>query len=208
MTSKNSLAAFLLGLVIGGAAVYVGTIDTHYDGDGHAHDDKHPVGYADSADEVHVHSDFLMVLNGEQIDFTADKYQTTSEQELAEHVHLHDNVGNVIHRHAQTVTLGEFFGSLGFTLTNDCLTTDDSVQLCTGDASKLLVFVNDERIDNPSEYTNKEEDRILIYYGDPNNNELIRESLLTITDEACIYSGTCPERGIAPPESCGLTCDI
>ena len=204
MTSKNSLVAFILGLLIGGGAVYVGTMDMH---NSHSHGDTHPIGYADSADQVHVHSDFLVIVDGEQIDFTADKYQTTSEQELAEDIHLHDNVGHVIHRHADDVTLGEFFDSFGYTLTNDCFTQSDSLENCS-DENELLVFVNDERIDNPSEYINQEEDRILIYYGDPNDNELIRASLLTITDEACIYSGTCPERGIAPAESCGLTCDI
>ena len=71
-----------------------------------------------------------------------------------------------------------------------------------------MVFVNDERIDTPKDYVNEEEDLILVYFGDKNDSETIQSLLLEITDKACIYSGTCPERGTAPPESCGLTCEL
>ena len=177
---------------------------------GHRHhsDDSHPIGYANNENEVHVHSDFLVHLSGETYDLSADKYQTSSTQELHAHIHLHDNNDEVIHRHDHGVTMGQFFSSLGFTLTDECIIDDTQNEFCSDDSAELLIFVNDERIQNPASYVNQEEDRILVYFGDPQASEKITELLLKITDRACIYSGTCPERGTAPPESCGLTCEL
>ncbi len=168
---------------------------------------SHPIGYADSDDEVHVHSDFIVYLDGEAIDLSADKYQTTAMQTVHAHIHLHDNNDEVIHRHDPGVTLGDFFGSLGFTLTDECITTDTEDAFCSTDDEQLLFFVNGKPLENPASYVNKEEDRILVYFGEP-DNELIPFLLDEVTNKSCIYSGTCPERGTAPPESCGLTCEL
>jgi hypothetical protein len=204
----NELIACGVGLVVGGIVAYfiIQTTQPHH------HDmmsmDTHPIGYADNPEEVHVHSDFVLYLNNEQVDLTNDKYQSKAAQILHANIHLHDNNDEVIHRHDHGVTLGDFFGSLGFDLTNDCITNDMAVAFCTDDTEELMVFVNDERITEPATYVNEEEDRILIYHGNKDDNETIRDLLLDITDRACIYSGTCPERGTAPPESCGLTCEL
>ena len=171
-------------------------------------DTTHPIGYADSAEEVHVHSDFLVYLNGTEYDLTDDKYQSEGTQVLHAHIHLHDNNDEVIHRHEQGVTLADFFNSLGFVFTNDCIKDNTGKEFCSDQENELLVFVNDKRLVKPASYVNQEEDQILIYYGSPADDEIIRKLLLRITDEACIYSGTCPERGIAPAESCGLTCEL
>ncbi len=168
----------------------------------------HPIGYADNEDKVHVHSDFVMYLDGEQYDLSDDKYQSGGEQVLHKHVHLHDNDDDVIHRHDHGITLENFFTSLGFTLTNNSVTNDRGETFTTNNTNELMVFVNDERIEDFINHVNQEEDRILIYYGDKNDSETIKNLLLEITDKACIYSGTCPERGTAPPESCGLTCEL
>jgi hypothetical protein len=204
---KQTYVAFIGGIVIGGAATYL-ALGTGHPEHLHSHSDTHPIGYANNADEVHVHSDFLVVINGEQIDFSQDKYQTTNEQELSDYIHLHDNVGHVIHRHADAVTLAEFFNSLGFQLTDSSISIAEGETFTSNNSEALLVYVNGQVIDNPSSYVNQEEDQILVYYGDPNDTERIAALLDSITNEACIYSGTCPERGVAPPESCGLSCDI
>lgn len=170
--------------------------------------DQHPVGYAETADEVHVHSDWLLHIDGTTYDLTDDRYQSSSMQVLHEHIHLHDNNDEVIHRHDHGVTLEAFMRSLGFTLTDVCITNDLNETFCSDGGNELMVFVNDERIGDFAEYVNQEEDRILIYYGDPENTLGIRDLLQAITDQSCIYSGTCPERGTPPPESCGITCEI
>ena len=156
---------------------------------------------------MHVHSDFIVYLGGKAYDFTDDKYQTKTDHALHDHIHLHDNDDDVIHRHDHGITLVEFMDSLGFLMTNDCITTDENIEFCSDEASKLQLFVNGSKVDDVVNYINQEEDRLLLFYGDP-EDEIISFLLDEVTDKACIYSGTCPERGIAPPESCGLTCEL
>jgi hypothetical protein len=158
-------------------------------------------------DEVHVHADFLIYINDKKIDLTDVKYQSSTEQILHKNVHLHDGEDNVVHRHAEGITFAEFLGSIGFTLTNDCLTTDDGERFCDSEETVLTLYVNKEPYSNITSYIPQEEDQVLLYYGTKNNPNL-NQYLDSITDESCIYSGTCPERGIAPAESCGLTCEI
>jgi hypothetical protein len=159
------------------------------------------------SDEVHVHADFLIMVNDTRIDLTDEKYQSSVEQILHKNVHLHDGEDNVVHRHAEGITFAEFLSSLGFTLTNDCLSNDGGESFCTSDEKSLALYVNEILIADVTSYIPQEEDRILVYYGAPNSPK-IAEYQAAITDESCIYSGTCPERGVAPPESCGLTCEI
>ncbi|MEZ4200424.1 MAG: hypothetical protein R3B69_02415 [Candidatus Paceibacterota bacterium] len=56
--------------------------------------------------EVHVHSDFLVVVNDEVVDLTDDRYQSDSVATLKHpQFHLHDNTDEVMHRHADRLTL-------------------------------------------------------------------------------------------------------
>lgn len=170
-----------------------------------------PYAFTAAADPnaVHVHADFLMYLDHERYRFTDDHYQSTSEDVQHEHLHLHNNNDYVIHRHAANQTFADFLTSLNYTLTDDCLITDTDISFCDTDngTGELVIYVNDIPIDNHTEYVFADEDKILVYYGDP-NDERVATYLAEITDDACIHSGTCPERGVAPPEECGITCEI
>lgn len=199
LLKQLSLPYFFLGIVLGLlGGTYFLTNQT---------DSSHPIGYADNDDEVHVHSDFIVYLDGQSYDFTDDKYQSKAAHVLHAHVHLHDNNDDVIHRHERDITLADFFHSLGFTLTDECITTDEDETFCSGDTQKLQLYVNGEATSTIADYENKEEDQLLLYYGDP-ADPIIDSLLSEVTDRACIYSGTCPERGVAPPEDCGLTCEL
>lgn len=179
-----------------------------YGSDGHSHDAKHPIGYANNSDEVHVHSDWLVYLAGEYYDFTDDKYQTTAMQTLHPDIHIHDHDDDVIHRHEHDITLAAFLDSLGFALTNHCIATDKGTTFCNNDSNDLLVYVNGALIPEPESYVPNEEDRVLFYYGNPADTERITALQNEITDRSCYYSGTCPEQGTPPPEACGLTCEL
>lgn len=157
--------------------------------------------------EVHVHSDLMVYIGDERLRFTDDKYQSGKNQVLHKHFHFHDWQDDVIHRHADGLTLSDFFSSLGFSLTNDCLITDDGRELCQDEGKELMLFVNGERIMDVVSYIPQDSDRILVYYGNT-EDENLSMYLGSVSDRACIYSYTCPERGTPPPESCGLTCEI
>lgn len=201
MKKFQPLFTFVLGIIVAYSAGTLLVTQTRDDSylhvhDGHEHDD-----------EVHVHSDFIVFLGGEQLDLSADKYMSASDQVLHTNVHLHDNTGHIIHRHADAITLADFFGSLGFTLTDNCITTATSNEYCSTEDDQLLLFINGDATTTIASYVNQEGDRLLLYYGDP-SDPITDELNNSITDESCIYSGTCPERGTAPPESCGLTCEL
>lgn len=157
--------------------------------------------------EVHVHSDFAFYVLGNKIDLTGEKYQSSKESIKHPKIHLHDGFDNVIHRHAKGITFVAFLSSLGFTLTNTCLTMDTGTQYCTNQEHILKLYVNGRPKTDITSYISQEEDQILLYYGDPKSPDIIKYQE-EITEDSCLYSGNCPERGPAPAESCGITCEI
>jgi hypothetical protein len=159
------------------------------------------------SDKVHVHSDFAMYINGSKVDLTDEKYQSTTYDPKHLSFHLHDEVDNMLHRHANGITLGDFMSSIGFTLTDECITTDLGEEYCAGEDEILKLYVNGEVQESVAEYITQEEDQILLYFGDGDSG-IITQLIENVTDEACIYSGNCPERGDPPYESCAQTCEI
>ena len=170
------------------------------------HKTTHPVGTSHDG-VVHVHGDFRLYIGDERIRFTDEKYQSSTAHTHHASLHFHDGNDEVIHRHADNVTFSEFFASIGLTITNDCLTLDTGVKHCTDTDNKLILFVNGTPVSDITSYIFAEKDRIFMYYGNPTNPKL-PEYIASVTDIACMYSGTCPERGTPPTESCGLTCEV
>lgn len=200
--SPQTVGAFILGVLLGGMLASTVIVSN----DHHNHHDNHQI--TQPHEEYHVHADFLIYINDELIDLSGDTFMTTSEQELHPEAHLHDNNGKVKHIHAQGITFVEFLESLGIILSDDCILLFDGNEYCSDGASELRLYVNNERFsEDIGSYIPVDDDRILVYYGDP-ESERIREYIDTVPADACYYSGTCPERGIAPPESCGLTCEL
>ena len=191
--------ALILGIILGAVAMRIFLVVSapgEHDHDDHEH-----------SDEVHVHADFVMTIDGEEMDLTQDKYQSKVGDIKHADIHLHDNQGNIIHRHAEGVTFGDFLRSIGFLFTDECITLDTGEEYCADSDHTLSLYVNNEAQTAINDYIIEDNDRVLLYYGEKDSTE-ISNMLDSITDEACIYSGTCPERGTPPPEACGLTCEV
>ncbi len=200
--SPSIVLALLAGTLIGGFVThtFLGTTSTH-------DDFTHPIANPFDT-EYHVHADFHIFIGDEQVDLSADEFMTTGTHTVDEHAHLHDGNGDVKHIHAEDVTFSAFLQSLGITLTDSCLTLFEAESLCSGEQEEVLLYVNNELYTQPlSQYVPVDDDRILLYYGN-SQAENIQTYLEEIPFDSCYYSGTCPERGIAPPESCGLTCEL
>lgn len=192
--SKNFILeslACLVGIIIGGIVAYNVIFPT-----------------PDSSDEYHTHADFLIQIDGNFVDLSKPELMTTSLQQLHKHAHLHDDNGKVLHLHEENISFVEFLSSLGTTLTNNCIIIKDGDEVCANDDKTLVLYVNDNPwTDDILNYIPQDLDRILLYYGD--KHDLPDSNLLEgVANDACLYSGSCPERGIAPPESCGLTCEL
>jgi hypothetical protein len=168
-------------------------------------DTEHSITQTDDA--YHVHADFLIYVNDTKLDMNREEFMTTNEQSLHSHAHLHDGNGEVLHLHEPGVTFADFLESLSIVLTEDCLTVENQT-FCSTEELQLSLYVNKQPFTGTiTEYEPMDDDAILLYYG-AYDKDLITTYMNEVKDDACYYSGTCPERGVAPPESCGLTCEI
>jgi hypothetical protein len=173
-------------------------------------------------DPNHTHVDFAVWINGEKLDFSNSKYMSAPPTETVlrifpsayahgdeddghtvpgrEYLHLHDGNGNVIHKHKPGLTLGEFFTSIGFTMTADCFTLDDGTKYCTDGKSHWRMFVNGTETTFHPAYDFQDLDKILLTYGASYSEYL--DQLVALTDESCLYSQRCPWKGKPPAENC------
>ena len=163
----------------------------------------------DEGKTVHEHADFKVVLSGNAIDFTPDKYQATKEHPLDPFLHLHDGNGEMLHKERTSVTLNDFFESIGMNMTRACLTLDTGEKFCNSNTKSLKMIVNGDLRTEFGEYEMQDLDRILVSFG-PSDDTDLQSQIDSVKDEACIYSEKCPERGSAPEEECvgglGTTC--
>lgn len=158
-------------------------------------------------EDYHIHTDFLIQVEGETLELGTAELTTTSEQSLHSDAHLHNENGDVLHMHTENVPFIEFLESIKVTLPDGCLAVKN-ITYCPSTDKVLRLYVNGVQFeDDIAEYIPADLDRVLMYYGVADNPEL-NTYLEAIPDEACIYSGSCPERGIAPAEECGLTCEL
>ena len=114
----------------------------------------------------HVHAAFAAKINGEKWDFSQEKYQVQSQ-----YIHVENNDGNTLHRHATGVPVGEFFASLGMNVTDSCFTLENKTSYCSNGNSNLEFYVNGNKTNSIANYVLKEDDRILIVYGNKNAME-------------------------------------
>lgn len=186
---------------------------------------REPAGPAVNPDPNHTHADLAVWVNGQQLDFTDERYMSGAPEDgeqrvreahpLRQYLHLHDGVGHVIHRHKPGLTLGDFFVSIGLPMTESCLTLDDyqyalldeewiesfdiGRELCTNGKFHWRMFVNGSEIPFDPGYEFQDLDKILLVYG---AGDQFPDQWAEMSDDACLYSRTCPERGDPPAENC------
>lgn len=151
-------------------------------------------------EKAHEHADIKIYLAGKKLDLSQAKYQSTEDKELDPDIHLHDGNGDVVHKHRQGVTLGDLFTSLKIQFNKDCLELDTGVKYCTDETNSLKFMVNGKANDQFDKYIFTDLDKILISFG-PKTDSL-EAQLRSLTDDACMYSEKCPERGKPPTENC------
>ncbi len=159
--------------------------------------------------DIHYHADFAIYLNGQRYNFFQEKYMSTQNKSFSNFAHLHDLKGNIIHKHASGITLGFFLDTLEMKLDQRCLVLDDGTPYCNEGSKELKFYVNGKQNDEFDRYDIQDEDKILLSYGDETPEET-KKQLAAVTDEACVYSLKCPEKG-APPEEAtcvGETCEV
>ncbi|MDZ7786319.1 MAG: hypothetical protein U5L95_04335 [Candidatus Saccharibacteria bacterium] len=180
---KKIIAALLIGFVVG-VLWFVGVRFALYEKDG-----------------VHYHGNFAVYINGEREQFDSFAYYEEVQSCGADaafnprnRTHMHDETNHVVHVHDEAATWGHFFANLGYTLGNDVLRTDGQM-LIDGQGGELSFVLNGEEVDTIANQTIRDEDALLINYGD-DSTETLQERYDGLTKDAAEYN----ER--ADPSAC------
>ena len=157
-------------------------------------------------EEVHIHADFAIYVDATRIDLSDALFQSTDERYRHIDLHLHEGEGSVLHIHAADKRFAEFLASLGILLDAECLSLRD--RYCREDG--LQMFVNGSPFQSPfTRYVPNDLDQILLTTS--TDETVIAKQLSEVTDKACLYSLSCPERGVLEfQETCvsGEVCSV
>ncbi len=122
----------------------------------------------------HVHAAFIVDLNGTKINFAQPKYMIRSN-----YIHMENHNGapdgTTLHRHATMVPIGEFLKSVGMDISNGCFITDENKRFCENNNSKLAYYINGNQTKDIMGYVLKDDDRILILYGNQSSSEVNKD---------------------------------
>jgi|GEM_PF-4866 len=154
-------------------------------------------------DPSHTHADLALWIDGRKIDLSEEKYmlnEGSNDSKKETNPHLHDGNGLVIHRHKLGQSIGEFLEAIDVTATSQCVTFDDSTFVCNESGKRWQMFVNRTQKPFDPSYVFMDLDQILLTYGATDDQVALQ--LQTLSDDACLYSQTCPERGKPPVENC------
>ena len=117
--------------------------------------------------DEHEHASLLVRIFGDKFDFSLPNYQIKSSW-----IHFEDQDGDTIHRHSSGVELEFLFNSLQIGLNEKCFIFADGRQFCTNDDYSLKYFINHEPVSDIRKYVVQEDDRILITYGNADEEEI------------------------------------
>ena len=120
---------------------------------------------------AHEHAALIVDLNGTNINFAQPKYMLRSN-----YIHMENHNGTLdgttLHKHATKVPIGEFLKSIRMDISNGCFITDVNKQFCENKNLKLRYYINGNETKDIMNYVLKDNDRILILYGNQSSNEV------------------------------------
>ena len=127
--------------------------------------------------DEHIHASILVRIFGDKFDFSLPNYQIKTSW-----IHFENQDGDTIHRHASGVDLEFLFNSMSIGLDEDCFTFPDGRAFCTNEDYSLKYFVNHKQVNDIREYVVMEEDRILISYGNE-DQDMIEQQLAELDSQ-------------------------
>lgn len=111
--------------------------------------------------EVPYTAEFAIYTNGTFRIFTNSMYH-----ELSPDVYIMSQEPNTLHVEKPNITWGDFFGTLPFEVTSECLTTGTGETFCTNDAQTLSFYINGTLNSDALNQVIGPNDRLIINYGD------------------------------------------
>ena len=120
--------------------------------------------------DEHIHASILVKIFGDKFDFSLPNYQIKTSW-----IHFENQDGDTIHRHASGVGLEFLFNSLGIAIDENCYIFPDGREFCSNEDYSLKYFVNHKPVNDIKEYVIMEEDRILISYGNEDQDAIEKQ---------------------------------
>lgn len=208
-------AGVVLGLVMLGAGLFAGRQWL-------AGDDKQDLTVitcqvgeegCEARQPTHWHADFALFIDGQKFNFDQPQFISEEGNEISPVVHMHEPRSGVVHVHYTGTTWDEFLRSIGFRLTDKttpegsagapaCLAMPDGTKHCEEGGKSLKFIVNGVKVDGIAFSDIGDLDRVLISYGSEGVDDVLKTQWPQVSDEACIPSERCPERGTDPDEPC------
>lgn len=152
---------------------------------------------------VHWHADFALFIRGQQFDFERPEFVSKEGEEKNPWVHIHEPRYSVVHAHREQTTWDEFLTSIGFKLTDSSITLPSGEKLESTETESLKFFVNGVRIDTLMFQDVLDLNQVLITFGPETDEDVLTSQWPQVSDEACIPSGLCLDRGEPADEPCG-----
>jgi|GEM_PF-1149322 len=113
-----------------------------------------------TSEPVSKEATFEIYTHGTKRIFTLPMYHNLSED-----VYIEASSPNTIHIRQEAVTWDDFFETLPFNLTSECLTTGLKETYCTNDANALTFYINEDEVKNALQKEIKDGDALRVTYG-------------------------------------------
>jgi hypothetical protein len=134
------------------------------------------------ADEVHYHANFAIFINGKKEEFKDSFYYKeialtcNSSNGLTpdKRVHMHDNINNLVHVHAEAVTWGNFFQNIGWVVDPRLIRSISTLYIPDGQ-NNITFLLNGKKVDGAIRNVIGDEDKLLIDFGNTSDENLQKE---------------------------------
>jgi hypothetical protein len=138
-----------------------------------------------SVPHTHYHANFALYINGQREEFKAAHYYEEVAActlhgtiQPAQRAHMHDEINDVVHVHDDAVTWQQFFNNIGWSLGPNFIQDDTRSLHVADDTNKLNIILNGQNLTDLTSMANeviKDEDRLLISFGDIDDKTLDKE---------------------------------
>lgn len=144
------------------------------------------------ADVVHYHANWAVMIGGQRLDLSGDRYMEDvascsadpSHVRPEDRVHLHENVADAVHVHAAGVTWGHLLANLGFGVGDDYLVTDRGVRYDGSPLGTIKFIVNGRQVPSIRNRPIASGDRLLISFGAEPVDAVIRDQFPQVATTA------------------------
>ncbi len=117
-----------------------------------------------------IQASFAIFTNGTFRVFTATMYHNLSQD-----AYIKSSNPNIVHVKKAGTTWKDFFSTLPFKLTSECLTTGTKETFCTGEPGTLKFYINGEQNNNALDQEIKQGDKLLVTFGNESEETIKKQ---------------------------------